>query len=166
MMRSWPWVRMRTLKRDSRCLRFSSYEPNSVAIPSSGTVMRFTATYYHSLLRGSRAFDDADVELSQLFLRHGGRRTHQQILRVLRKREPNHCADVRLLRQQHHDAIDARRETAVGRRAVAERPQHAAESLLHFLRPVSRELERAQHHIRPVIPDRAARQLDAVADDV
>src|ERR1035437_3601660 len=32
---------MRTLKSDSRCLRFSSYEPNRVSIPSSGTVMRF-----------------------------------------------------------------------------------------------------------------------------
>src|SRR5437867_4236908 len=32
---------MRTPKSDSRYLRFSSYEPNSVSIPSSGTVMRF-----------------------------------------------------------------------------------------------------------------------------
>src|SRR5262245_58342797 len=42
--RSWPCVRMRTLNSASRCLRFSSYEPNSVSMPSSGTVIRFISS--------------------------------------------------------------------------------------------------------------------------
>lgn len=66
---------------------------------------------------------------------------HQQVLRVLRHRKGNDLTDVRLLREQHHDAIDTRRETAVRRRPVPECREHAAEPLLHFLRAVARELK-------------------------
>ena len=52
------------------------------------------------------------------------------------------------------------------RRAIPKCIQHAAEALLDFLRSVAGDLERAQHDVGPMVPDRAARQLDAVADDV
>src|SRR6266568_3997246 len=84
--RSWPCVRMRTLKSDSRCLRFSSYEPNKVSIPSSGTVIlripwpvisllhRYLAE--PSLYRAS--IDDAQVQFPQLFSVHRrGRLGHE-----------------------------------------------------------------------------------------
>ena len=81
-------------------------------------------------------------------------------------RERDHLADVRLLRQQHDDPVDAGRESAVWRRTILERVQHPAEALLDFLRAVARNSERTQHHVGTMVPDRTARQLDAVADDV
>ena len=97
--------------------------------------MRFTASYYHLTSSRLRALNHPDVQLPQLLLRHGRGRAHQQILGVLRHRERDHFAQIRLLREQHHDAIDAGREPAVRRRAVAERVEHAAEPLLHLSGP-------------------------------
>ena len=52
------------------------------------------------------------------------------------------------------------------RRAVPKCIQHAAESFLDFLGTVPGDLEGAQHDVGPMVSNRAARQLDAVADDV
>src|SRR6186713_1735107 len=106
------------------------------------------------------------MQFPQLLLRHRRWRAHQQILRVLRHRERNHLADVRLAGKEHHDAIDAGSEAAVRRGAVAEGRQHAAKALLHFFWSVTRELERPQHHVWTMVTDRAARELDTIADDV
>ncbi len=85
---------------------------------------------------------------------------------MLIHRKRDDLADVRLAGEQHHDPVDPRRRAAVRRRAVLERVQHAAEPGLHLLAPVSGERERLVHDIRAVVADRAARELDAVADDV
>ena len=106
------------------------------------------------------------MQLAQLLLGDRRRRSHQQVFRVLRHRERDDFANVRLFRQQHHDTVDSRRQAAVRRRAISKCIQHAAEPLLDFLRPVAGDFEGAQHDVGPMVPDRAARQLDAVADDV
>ena len=46
------------------------------------------------------------------------------------------------------------------------RVQHAAEAALDLLAPIAGDLEGLVHDVRPVVADRAGRQLDAVADDV
>src|SRR6476619_5453227 len=53
------------------------------------------------------------------------RRAHHQILGVAVEREGDGLADVRLVREEHHDAVDTRGDTAVRRGAEAERAQHA-----------------------------------------
>src|SRR5258708_15981607 len=100
---------MRTLKRASRCLRFSSYEPNSVSIPSSGTVMRFIG----SIL-------GLQMELAQLFRIHGGRRARHEIDGVRRLRKRDDLADRGLARENGHYAIEPERDAAVRRRSVLE----------------------------------------------
>ena len=75
-------------------------------------------------------------------------------------------AQILFARQQHDDAVDARRNAAVRRRAILEGAIHAAEFLdQHFL-AIARDLERLLHDLGAVVADRAGRQLHAVADDV
>ena len=77
-----------------------------------------------------------------------GRRAHHQILALLVQREQDHLADVRLVGEQHHDAVDAWRRAAMRRSAVAEGVQHAAEPCFHFLRLIAGDLEGAHHDVR------------------
>ena len=72
-------------------------------------------------------------------------RLHEQVLRLLVQGERDHLADVRLVGQQHHDAVDAGRGAAVRRRAVPEGVEHAAEARLDLLAAVARDLERLVH---------------------
>ena len=81
-------------------------------------------------------------------------------------REHGDFAQIFLARQQHHDAVDARRGAAMRRRAIAEGIQHAAEVGFGFLARIARDLERLQHHLGIVVADGAGRQFIAVADDV
>jgi hypothetical protein len=60
-------------------------------------------------------------------------RAEQQLLCLLIEREGGDLAQVRLVRDQHDDAVDAWRQAAVGRRAVVQRPEHAAEALLEHV---------------------------------
>src|SRR6266705_912642 len=49
--------------------------------------------------------------------------------------------------------------------AEPERVQHPAEARLHLLAAVPGDGERLVHDLGPVVPDRAARELDPVAHD-
>ena len=79
-------------------------------------------------------------------------------------RSPRGCSPPR---QQHDDAVDAGRDAAMGRRADTEARaacRRNASSSTSF--GVAGDLERLVHDVRPVVPDRAGGELDAVADDV
>src|SRR3546814_4011125 len=60
-----------------------------------------------------RTIDDTDAEFLELLVAHRRRRVRHQILGLLVHREDDDFADVRLVGEQHHDAVDARRRTAV-----------------------------------------------------
>jgi len=53
-------------------------------------------------------------------------------------RELHHLAQVFFAAQKHDDTVDAGRDPAMRRRAVAQRAQHAAEFLLEHLFAVTR----------------------------
>src|SRR5580700_371715 len=110
--------------------------------------------------------DDADMELAQLLRRRRRRRAHKQILRALVHREKRHLAQILLAREQHHDAIHARRHPSMRRGAVLERPVHAAESLDHRLFAVARDLEGLQHGLGTMVADAARREFVAIACNV
>ena len=91
---------------------------------------------------------------------------HQQVLGLLVHREGDDLADVRLVGEQHDDAVDAGRRAAVRRRAVAEGVAACRRSAPRPRPPIAGDLEGLEHDVGPVVADRARRQLDAVADDV
>src|SRR5690606_4917034 len=68
--------------------------------------------------------------------------------------------------EQHHDAVDAGRHAAMGRRAILEGAVKPAEALLDRLAVEPDNLERLDHGLREMIADAAARDLVAVADHV
>src|SRR5690606_509206 len=109
-------------------LRSTHYEPRIMNYALLPTLLRLHHT--------------PAAPLPGLGLGDGRGRVHHEVLRLLVHREHRHFTDVLGARQQHHHAVDARREPAVRRRAVAEGVQHAAELLLHDLRAVARDLER------------------------
>jgi len=65
--------------------------------------------------------DDADMEFAQLLRRRLGRRPHHQIFGALIHREQHHFAQVLLPAQQHDDAVDPGRDSAVRRRSQRKR---------------------------------------------
>ena len=79
----------------------------------------------------------ADMELLEPPVRHRRGRLHHQILGLLVHREQGDLADIGLIGQQHHDAVDAGRRAAVRRRAELERVQHAAEPGLDLCRRIA-----------------------------
>src|ERR1700733_9798546 len=109
---------------------------------------------------------EPQMQLLQSLRRHFGRCAHHQVLALLVEREQDHLAYVRLVRQQHHDAVDAGRGPTMGRRTIAERVQHPAEAFLPLLGRMAGDLEGADHDIRTVIADSSGTQLGAVAHDV
>src|ERR1700685_2066399 len=88
--------------------------------------------------------DDADVKLAQLLRRRGRRRAHEQVLGALVHGEKRDFAQVLLAREQHHDAVHARRHAPVRRGAIVERAIHAAKPLDHRFLAVARALEGLQ----------------------
>ena len=108
--------------------------------------------------------DDAQfAELFDIGFRGG---VHHQVLCLLVERERDHFADVRLVGEQHDDAVHPRGDAAVRGRAELECLDHAAETLVHGFLLVSGDLERLVHDVRTVVADRAAGKFHAVADDV
>ena len=63
------------------------------------------------------------------------------ILGALVHREQRDLAQIFLAGEQHHDAVDARRDAAVRRRAVVEGAIHAAEFLDQHVLAVAGDLE-------------------------
>jgi gas vesicle protein len=83
----------------------------------------------------------------------GRRRVGHRIRARLGLRERDHLADRVLAGQQHHDAVEARRDPAVGRDAVAEPAQQEPELLLGGLVGDAEEAEDAPLQLRVVDPD-------------
>src|SRR6185369_5823677 len=81
-----------------------------------------------TLSRRGRGGDDADAELLQLLVVDAGGRARQRVQAGLRLREGDDLADVLLAREARHQPVDAERETAVRRGAVAERGEEEAEA--------------------------------------
>lgn len=90
-----------------------------------------------SLAAHSRALflfvPQTQVQLLKLTLVYGGRRVHQQVLRVLVLGEGDHLADAALVSQEHDQAINAEGDTTVRGRAVLERFEHVAKLLSNLL---------------------------------
>src|SRR5262245_24883111 len=107
--------------------------------------------------------DNPEAQLVELLLRHvgggSGHRIHARL--VLRKSE--RVADRGLVEERQRKAVDPRRDTAVRRRAHAERVQQEAEARPLLL---ARDVEKVEHlrlEVRLVDPERAARQLQPVS---
>src|ERR1041385_1463822 len=179
-MSSWPRAVMRTSYWASRARTCSSFLPSRVRRSNwAGTSTRRVIVVAWLRCLGLRGQDitppgsgrrrrqvEPNVELAQAPGVHLARRLHQEVLGLLVHGERDDLADVPLLGEQHDDAVDARRRATVGRRAVLERSEHAAEPALHLLAAIAGDLEGLVHDVGTVVPDRAARQLDPVADDV
>ena len=137
-MRSWPRATMRTSNSDSSVLRWSSLRPSRCARSTSGAremrrvVVVASLNSDESLAesitqtaprpRGPGAVGlrqvEADVQLPQPLAGRPAGRLHQQVLGLLVHREGDDLADVRLVGEEHDDAVDARRRA---RRAAARR---------------------------------------------
>ena len=106
------------------------------------------------------------MQFAELLGRGFGRRAHQQILGLLVHREQRDLAQVLDAAEQHHDAVDAGRHAAVRRRAEFQRPDHAAEAVVHHLLAVARNAEGLVHDLGLVVADGAGADLEAVANHV
>ena len=95
------------------------------------------------------------MKLGQRAVIHIGRRRHHQILGLAVHREQDHLADVRLVGNQHHHAVDAGRDAAVRWRTEAEGVDHRREFFIHHAVIIAGNLERLVHHLGQVVPDGA-----------
>src|SRR5207248_958229 len=102
------------------------------------------------LLRDPLLPDLADLLVRDL-ARCAGERVVPRLIR-----ECDDLADVVLTREQHHDPVDARRDTPVRRHAVAERAQQEPELLLGLFRADPELLQHASLDLRIVDPDAPA----------
>ena len=109
---------------------------------------------------------DADMDVAQGTLGNLGRGAHEQVLGPLGHGEGNDLTQVGFVGNQHDNAVDAGSDAAVGRRAIAERVEQAAEAQFDVGAGVARNLEGAHHDIRPMVADGARGKLGAVANDV
>ena len=71
---------------------------------------------------------DPERQFAQLLRHHVARRPHQQVVRLLVHREQRYLTQVLGADEQHHDAVDAGRHSAVRRRAVLECTIYPAEA--------------------------------------
>jgi Asp-tRNA(Asn)/Glu-tRNA(Gln) amidotransferase A subunit family amidase len=106
------------------------------------------------------------MQLAELLGRGLGGRAHHEVLGTLVHREQRDFAQIGRATQQHHNAVDAGRHTAVRRRAILERAVHAAETFDHVLLAVAGDFKRFHHRVGPVVADAAGGDLIAIADDV
>ena len=110
--------------------------------------------------------NDPQVQFAQLFVLRFGRGVHHQVFGALVHREHHHLADVFLIGQQHHDAVDTSGTATVRGRAVLERVDHTAEALDHFVFAIAGQFEGFEHDLRLVVPDCARHQFVAVTSQV
>src|SRR5690606_32366057 len=106
--------------------------------------------------------EDSDTELHQLLRRHAARRVAHQIGGLLGLREGDDIAEALALRQQHHQAIHAEGDAAVGRRAELQGVEEEAELLPGLLFTDAEGAEHLLLHDGIVETDRAAGDLEAV----
>ena len=106
------------------------------------------------------------MQFIELLLRDLGGSAHEDILRVLVHRERDNLADGLFTGQQHDHAVHARGNARMGRRAVGEGVVHRGELLLDVGFAETNQLEGFDHDFGVMVPDRAGRELHAVADEV
>ncbi len=106
-------------------------------------------------LPSARRRQGAQAQLGELRTVDGGRRAGHGVGPRLRLGEGDDLADVLLTGQDGHEAVDAEREPAVGRGAVAERAEEEAEAPVGLLRGDAQEAEDALLQLGLVDPDRA-----------
>src|SRR5262245_55989019 len=106
---------------------------------------------------------EPDMQLAQLLGRDLGRRTHHQILGALVHRKEYDFAQVLFPAEQHHDAVDAGRDAAVGRRAERKRTPPPPHPPLPRPLPPARPPPPPPHPAPPLTAAPPAAQLDAVA---
>ena len=82
-----------------------------------------------------------DVQLTQLLLRDFARRPHHQIEAATIFRECDHVPDIGCACDQHHESIDAERNSTMGRRTEPESFQEVPEQFLLLLRGNSQHLK-------------------------
>src|SRR5262245_8935508 len=104
-----------------------------------------------------------DVQLAQLLGRDLRRRAHHQILGALIHRKEYDFAQVLFPAEQHHDAVDAGRDAAVGRRAERKRTPPPPHPPLPRPLPPARPPPPPPHPAPPLTAAPPAAQLDAVA---
>src|SRR3546814_10056490 len=73
-------------------------------------------------------------------------------------------ADVRLVGEQHHDAVDAGRRPAVRQRAELEGVYHAAEIRVDLGLRITGNLERLVHDVGAMVADRARRSEEPTSE--
>src|SRR3989344_5855541 len=107
-----------------------------------------------------------EAELFQLRIGQGLRCFHHGRLAAARHREGLHLAQHRLAGEVHDSALDAGRDAAVRRRAVAEGAEHVPDALLELLAREAHHLVHRLEYLRLVCADGAAAGFEAVADEV
>src|SRR4051794_98648 len=106
------------------------------------------------------------AQLSQLLLTQRRRSAgeHPRAARRLRERDP--LADRARARQQRHDPVEPEGDTAVRRRAVAERLEQEAEALARLVGSDPDRVEDLLLHLARVDTDRPSAELPSVHHDV
>src|SRR4051812_37133278 len=88
-----------------------------------------------------------DVQLPQLLRRYRRGSAHEQVLRPLVHWEEHDLPQVLLVREQHDDAVDAWRDSAMRGRAILQGAVHAAELLDDDLLAIPGDLEGLAHDV-------------------
>ncbi len=104
----------------------------------------------------TRRRQETQAERGELRRINGSRGARHRVGAGLRLRKRDHFADVLLAREDRHEPVDADREPAVRRRAIAERSEEEAEARGGFLGADAEQVEDALLQLRLVDPDRSA----------
>lgn len=107
-----------------------------------------------------------DVQVFELFWRCLARGVHHGVFVLAVHDEGVDFAQVRLVRQNHYEAVDAEGAAAVRGGAEAEGVQHSGEFMLQNFLRIARNSEGFFHDVGAVVPDRAGGNFEPVADAV
>src|SRR4051794_28545429 len=103
------------------------------------------------------------MQFSQRIIRDSGRGIHHEIAGLGSLREGDYFADIAFARQQHHDAVYARRDPAMWRRTILECVEQVAKAEIGFLFAVTHQLEYASLLVAVMDTNRACAKLKAIA---
>src|SRR5437773_130346 len=106
------------------------------------------------------------MQLAQVLGVQLRRRIEHQVGGAGGLRKCDDLANVRLIRKQHDEPVNARRHSSVRRRPVLESIQHVSEAPVRLLITVSQAPEDPRLDVAPVYADAPARQLVAIAHQI